>query len=76
MTNSEFIKKYGFKELLDLLSSTDIRLGILKSYGKISGFKVSRRKKIVHLYKNGKKGVFDVAYIYSLKDEEITTLVG
>ena len=71
MKNSDFIKKYGIKNLYSIMESVRTNLAVLY-YGKqIPKYKVNNRKKQVKFYIKGKFLCFDIAEIYYMSDKKI-----
>lgn len=75
MTNEEFIKEYGKRELIDITKSTYLRLSILKINKKIGSFRVDNKRKQVQFYQGKNKFVYDIAKIYSIQDNELLSLL-
>ena len=71
MTNTEFINKYGIKEMIDLFDSINIRLAILKATRKIGKYKIIKRKKMVCFYSERGNQYYEIAKIYSMSDKEL-----
>lgn len=75
MTNEEFIKRYGIKEMKDIIDSTYIRLSLLRMNKIIRGFKIDKRRKSVILSYKGKILKYEIAKIFFISDDKLLSLL-